>query len=164
MMRRMSKRLAVSMLVLAGGLAGCDSPPATPDGGGMCAPGTAGCACIDGTMCQGGLVCELGLCAGVDTIEIDVTDANARACEVVLVEEATEVLGVDFSAGSLGTHVHESPRTAVTFSRETDTAFAAGSVLVRRTEGASAALRLTRGRCFDRDGNVLAGEPLRLLE
>lgn len=163
-MHRQSHLLVLFGSVLLGlGLFGCDNPPPTPDGGGMCVEGTAGCACIDGTMCMAELVCETGLCRGVDSIEIDVTDANARSCEVVVVEEQTEVLGVDFSAGNRGTHVHESPRTAVTFTRETDTAFPAGSVLVRRSESPGASLTLRLARCFDRDGNVLGGEPLRLV-
>jgi hypothetical protein len=147
---------------LALAVAGCDGAPATPDAG--CTPGTAGCACLEGSICQGGLVCDLGICQGVDAIEIEVTDVNARSCEVVVEESGgAEVLGVDFTSGTLGTHVHESPRTAVTFTRQTDTAFEAGSVQVRRTEGAGT-LALRRARCFDRDGNVLSGEPLRLVQ
>jgi len=161
-------KFRVSMVfgaLLAVGASGCgDSNTEPPDAGGMCAPGQAGCACIDGTMCQGGLMCEMGLCRAVDAIEIEVTDVNARACEVVVIEEGAEVLGVDFADGTRGTNVHESPRTAVTFTRETDTAFAPGAVTVRRTDSAGAMLSLQRGRCFDREGNELAGSPLRLVE
>jgi hypothetical protein len=156
---------ARTILLLLGSiacLAACDGPAPMPDAG--CTPGSAGCACLEGEICTGSAVCEMGICRGVDTDEIEVTDVAARACEVVVQEQATEVLGVDFSAGTRGTHVHESPRTAVTFAREDDTAFPAGSVRLRRTEGTAGMLMLRRARCFDRDGNELAGEPLRLVE
>lgn len=157
-------RLTVPFLLLSCAAAtACDAPLVEPDGG-ACTAGREGCACIEGSLCQGGLVCEMGLCRGVDEIEVEVTDANARSCELVLVETETEVLGIDFSTGTIGTHVHESPRTAVTFTRNEDTPFGARSVIVRRTEGVGGSLAVRRARCFDRDGNALAGEPLRLVE
>jgi hypothetical protein len=89
-------KFRVSMVfgaLLAVGASGCgDSNTEPPDAGGMCAPGQAGCACIDGTMCQGGLMCEMGLCRAVDAIEIEVTDVNARACEVIVVEEGATLM------------------------------------------------------------------------
>jgi hypothetical protein len=156
----LSTAATIAILTAIAAATGCDGPAATPDAG--CSPGNAGCACIEGNLCQGGLTCDMGLCRGVVGIELIVDDAAARACEVVVVEEGTEVLGVDFSPGTTGTSIHEAPRTAITFHRDDDTAFAAGAITVRRTDGTAPSLSLRHARCFDRDGNALGGDPLRI--
>lgn len=139
----------------------CGEPEPSPDAG-TCAPGSAGCACLEGAMCADGLVCDNGLCRMVARAELTVTNPAARSCEVVLVEAGTEVLGVDFAEGNLGTHEREAPRTSVAFTRQSDTAFAGGSVTVRRSDGMGGSVTLTRARCFDKDGNALTGDTLRL--
>ena len=158
----LSRSLLAALALLA--VAGCgDDDADTPDAG-TCAPGSAGCACLEGSMCAMGLMCDTGLCRAVDVIALEVGDANARSCEVVIVEDRTQLLAVDFAAGTRGTFVREAPRTAVTFTRETDTAFDDRAITIRRTEAAGASLTLERGRCFDREGNAIAGSPLRVME
>lgn len=141
-------------------LAACDgAPPEEPDAG-RCTPGSAGCACLAESRCEGSLVCDMGLCRAASTRELVVRDARARSCEVVLVEGGTEVLGVEFGSGVRGTFIREAPRTALTFFRESDAAFATGAVRVLNTE-ALGSINLRRARCFDRDG-VELGEVLGL--
>ena len=154
-------RKSLVLCLFAALISACGDTAPPPDAG-VCAPGGAGCACLAGGLCGAGLVCDTGLCRAVSTSGLTVTNAAARSCEVVLVEAGTEVLGVDFADGTLGTQVHESPRTAVTFTRQTDTPFAAGAVTVRRTDGMGAAVTLSHARCFDREGNALPGDSLRL--
>jgi hypothetical protein len=156
----MTQLLRIAPLtLLALALAGCGGPAPEPDGG--CAAGTAGCACLEGDLCNGSLLCDTGICRDVDRRTVEIADANARSCEVVLVEDGTEVLGVEFAEGVVGTSVHEAPRTAVTFYRQDDTPFAAGAVTVLTSEGMGG-LTLSRARCFDRDGAALSGDPLRV--
>jgi hypothetical protein len=150
-------------IALAAATVGCGDDGGSPDAGGECVPGTAGCPCLEGSICQGGLVCDMGLCRAVASVEIDVGDPNARSCECVVVEQNADVLGVLFGEGTEGVHVRESPRTALTFTRRTDTPFPAGAVRVQRSEGMGT-LQLQRVRCFDREGNVLPGTPLRLAQ
>lgn len=140
-------------------LAGCDGPAPGPDGG--CTAGNAGCACLGGEPCNGSLVCDTGICRDVERRTIDVVDPSARSCELVLIEDGTEVLGIELGEGVVGTSVHEAPRTAITFIRSDDTPFASGAVTVLSTEGLG---RLTprRARCFDRDGAAISGDPLRI--
>ncbi len=164
----MSRLLPLSRSLLAAlalfAVAGCgDDDADTPDAG-SCAPGSAGCACLEGSMCAMGLMCDTGLCRAVDVITLDVGDANARSCEVVIVEDRTRLLAVDFAAGTRGTFVREAPRTAVTFTRETDTPFDDRAITIRRSEGTGASLTLQRGRCFDKNGNEIAGMTLRVVE
>lgn len=150
-------RTTACAALLAIAALGCDEPP--PDDG--CPPGTAGCACLEGNLCTGSLACDTGICRDVDRREVEVTDPSARSCELVLVEDGTEVLDVRFGEGVEGTSIHEAPRTAIAFYREGDAAFRSGAVTVTNTEG-TGRLTLTRARCFDRDGAELAGEPVRV--
>jgi hypothetical protein len=162
-MRTMSRfsQMMVSACLVGAVALGCGGKKKDRDAG-LCDPGTDGCACIEGSMCLGDLMCSDGLCAGFDAVGLTVSDQAARSCEVVLFEQSTEVLGVDFADGVQGTSVREAPRTAVTFHRMVDEAFAAGSVTVREATGAGGTVELRRVRCFDREGNALTGEPLRL--
>ncbi len=153
-----SLHVRISILLTAALAAGCAGAPSTPDGG-ACTAGTAGCACLPDDRCTGGLVCDTGLCRDADRRELVVRDGRARSCEVVLVENGTEVVGVDFGAGVRGTFIREAPRTAVTFLRDADAAFGAGAVTVRSTD-ALGTVGLRRGRCFDRDGAELGADAL----
>jgi hypothetical protein len=152
-------RITPFAALLALALAACDGPAPPPDAG--CTPGNAGCACLEGELCNGGLACDTGICRSVDRRTIDVVDESARSCELVLVEDGTEVLGIEAGENVVGTSIHEAPRTAITFYRSDDTAFAPGAITVLTTDGLG---RLTprRARCFDRDGAELTGDPLRI--
>lgn len=139
----------------------CDGGPVSPDGG-ACTPGAADCACLPTGDCHAGLTCDDGLCRRQEGVSLVVTDPAARSCEAIVVEDATEIFGVDFGDAVSGTHVREAPRTAVAFHRTTDVEFETGAATVRHASGGT--LRLRRARCFDRDGRPLDGEPLRLEE
>lgn len=141
-----------------------DAPPPRRDAGPMaCTPGREGCACLEGAMCMGDLMCDNGMCRGQTRSGLTVTDPMARSCELLLVELGGEVLGVDYGTGVRGTHLREAPRNALAFHRTTDSAFEATSVMVRMaTGGAPLTPRLEAVRCFDARGNPVAGDPVTL--
>lgn len=154
-------RTTCFLALLASAALGCDGPaPSDPDGG-SCTPGSAGCACREGELCDGDLVCDTGLCRGVDRHEIEIVDADARSCEVVLVANGIEIVGVEFSDGVVGTSISEPPRTALTFFRQDDSSFGRGAVTALTSRGMG---RITarRARCFDRHGAELSGAALRV--
>lgn len=150
--------LAAAALVCA---VGCDQAAQDIDAG-ACTPGAAECACLATGDCHAGLTCDDGLCRSQESVSLVVTDPAARSCEAIVVEDATEIFGVDFGEAVSGTHVREAPRTAVAFHRTADVQFETGTATVRHASGGTLSLR--RARCFDREGRPLEGEPLRLEE
>ncbi|MDH5490434.1 MAG: hypothetical protein OEY14_00525 [Myxococcales bacterium] len=141
---------------------GCGGDPAPTVDAGACELGAAGCACLEGAACAGDLLCNEGLCQASDRAALIVDDPEARSCEGVLLEDQTEVISAVFAAGVRGTLIRESPRSAITFHQTLDAPFEAGFASVRYTPGPGAALTLRRARCFDRQGDLLPGAPLRL--
>ena len=123
-----------------------------------CEPGTAGCACIDGSTCDDGLICVDGLCKGESSTGISVSDSDARSCEVLLVDNNAEVARVDFGENVKGTYVREAPRTAVTFLSLNNEAIGSGQIdvrFVKTQEGGN--FEVSSATCFDAQGQQLDG-------
>lgn len=139
--------------------AGCGDDGGGPDA--SCELGTEGCACNMGT-CGSGLACDEGMCVRVESSGISIDDANARSCELIVIESELEVINVQFGSGVEGTFVREAPRTAITFHRSDDSAFGSDAVSVQTTSDPGGSLSIRRPRCFDRDGAELSGDPLSL--
>jgi hypothetical protein len=75
---------------------GACGKPSTTEGANACSVGSAGCACAPELACDDGLVCDEGSCHGAAVVGLSISDPNARACEVLLVETGAHVLSVDF--------------------------------------------------------------------
>ena len=131
-----------------------------PSDAGASTPGASQSACTVAGDCSEGLTCDDGLCRAQHQARLSVADPLARSCEVIVLEEGTEVFGAEMGDGVRGTHVREAPRTAIAFYRDADAPFPSTPVLVNHSGGGSLGLR--RARCFDREGHPLTGDALRL--
>ena len=132
-------------------LSGCNCNPSN------CTPGAQACACVDGTTCNTGLVCGNDkLCVAPVAAGLQIPNAAARGCELVLTESAgTEVLAVTFKNGAKGSWIRQAPKVAVTVVSGGDTALA-GTVDLGLS-GPSAGLTVTKGSCVDVKGQRVDG-------
>jgi hypothetical protein len=141
------------------GTDGTDGPEGTDrerdTGTGDCALGSEGCACREGNACNDGLVCLEGICQEEDIVPVEVTDENARACEVLLLDNDARVIGVDFSDNVKGTFVIETPKTAVAFIAKEDVPFQEGDLVVRMADADAETAEVGKVVCFDGDGRPL---------
>ena len=120
-----------------------------------CAVGESGCPCDSRGECSDGSRCVGGQCAEPTTRPLRVSAPEARACEVLLVDAGERFAGVRFGGGTVGTQVREAPRTAVTFSRPSDTPLGRADVQLELVgEGPPPEVR--QSRCFGADGRELA--------
>lgn len=154
-----SRRALLALFVLVA--LGCDGPT-TPDAGPGCTPGSAGCACAEGDVCELGLVCTEGLCERTREATLTVTDPAARSCEILVIESGTEVRGALFPTGVEGTWIREAPRSAVVFHATADAPLPSTVATIAYTDEAGASLVSARGRCFDARGQLLSGAAPRL--
>ena len=149
---------SIAMSLLAGLLLmGCPTPA-------KCDPGADTCACKPDSSCNDGLVCNptSNTCGQGTLGGIQVGDAKARGCELLLTESAgTTVAAVAFKNGVVGTWVREAPRVAITFVAPKDEALPASSIDLNLT-GPAAGLALTRSSCVDGTGAALASSSVTL--
>ncbi len=134
---------AVCALFSLVALAACGTPSA-------CAPGADGCPCDAAGACGDGLVCAEGSCTAPAEVALSVP-AEARACEVLLLDGAGQVAGARFD-GMTGAEVREAPRTALSFAANGDAPLGA----VRVQVVGEGAFSIERSRCFDASGRELA--------
>ncbi len=141
---------ALLVVLLSSLLAGCACNP-------QCEPGALNCACKEASACNDALVCGGdNTCVAPTLATLQVTDANARGCELVLTEnEGTTVAAVTFKNGLEGTWVRQAPKVAVTFVAGGDSAVS-GQVELGLT-GPASGVSVSKTGCVDVRGQRLAG-------
>jgi hypothetical protein len=87
---------------------------------------------------------------------VTVSDANARACEVVLTEGTRDVTGVTFGAGVKGQWSRWAPRVAIAFTSTTDAPLGTAATLTLRVRAPEAKFPGQSVTCYDRAGAKLA--------
>ena len=117
-------RTAAAALLLIGGLLfGCG------DGRGDCLPGQRDCACSALGACSDGLDCHQNMCVRPQELTVQVLSQDARACEFVVVDGATELTSVRFDDSVRGASVRRGRRTAVTVISGEDSPIGTGVTL-----------------------------------
>lgn len=144
---------AVGAVAAVSVLAGCsDDKKEARD----CTPGTLDCTCAADSTCDAGLSCLGGICQSQQTANIEVSNAEVRACDLLLEEADGQVVGVDYDEALRGTHVRQAPQTAVSFVQRADAAIPPASVKVRYAGGTGTNVTLVKTSCFDAAGTALA--------
>ncbi len=124
--------------------------------GNPCTPGAKDCTCKEASVCDDGLVCGDNKCISPTMAGVQVSDANARGCEVLLTESAgNTVTEVTFSNGVQGAFVREAPRVAFSFVAPTDGRIPAAGVGVS-IAGAPTGIAVSKVSCVDSAGQKLA--------
>lgn len=124
--------------------------------GNPCTPGAKDCTCKEASVCDDGLVCGDNKCTSPTTAGVQVSDANARGCEVLLTESAgNTITDVTFSNGVQGAFVREAPRVAFSFVAPTDGRLPSGGVGVS-IAGAATGITVSKVSCVDSAGQKLA--------
>ncbi len=138
----------LTLMTLA--LAACDC-------GKPCAAGAKDCACKEASVCDDGLVCgEMNKCVAPTTVGVQVSDANARGCEVLLTEAAgSTVADVTFAKGVQGAFVREAPKVAFSFVAPADARLPAESIGVA-IAGPASGITVSKATCVDSAGQKLA--------
>lgn len=141
-------RLVVACLALVVSACDCGKP---------CTPGAKDCACKEASACDDGLLCgEMNKCVSPTTVAVQVSDANARGCEVLLTEAAgSTVADVTFTKGVQGAFVREAPKVAFSFVAPTDARLPAESIGVAIT-GPATGITVSKVSCVDSAGQKLA--------
>jgi len=146
----------ISRLCLA--LAASLSVACDDDGGdspaSMCEADPLHCTCSEEEPCPKGFTCEQSECVAENATGIIIGSADARACEVLLLEDSARVSGVDFSENVRGTFLRQAPRIAVSLTRRMDSSFEAADLTVRSV-GSNGGLSLAHAECFGERGVAL---------
>jgi hypothetical protein len=110
---------------------------------------------VDGATCNTGLVCGGdNLCVAPVAATVQIPDAAARGCELVLTEApGTEVVAVTFKNGAKGTWLRQAPKVAVTVVSGGDTALT-GAIDLGLT-GPASGLAVSKGGCVGVNGQRL---------
>ncbi|MBN1962714.1 MAG: hypothetical protein JW841_17420 [Deltaproteobacteria bacterium] len=141
-------------------LASCSSK------GKQCPEGTLNCPCKKNNICDLQLVCIANKCSA-NTAGLKITDANARACELVVHDQAGLINSVQFSDSILGSYLRRGANLAISFTARTDTALQPSDVAITYVSRAStqqtAAPTIITSHCFDRLGKTLPNVSLSLL-
>lgn len=126
--------------------------------GTTCTPGAKDCACKEANVCDEGLVCgDMNKCTSPTTVAVQVSDAKARGCEVLLTESAgSTVADVSFTKGVQGAFVREAPRVAFSFVAPANDRLPAEGVGVA-IAGPASGVTVTKATCVDSTGQKLAG-------
>ena len=143
----------VFFLLLAASACTCGNP---------CTPGAKDCTCKEANVCNDGLVCGDNKCISPTTAGVQVSDVNARGCEVLLTESTgNTVTDVTFSNGVQGAFVREAPRVAFSFVAPTDGRLPSGGVGVS-IAGAPTGITVSKVTCVDSAGQKLANATITL--
>ncbi len=164
----------------------------TPD----CPAGTFGCECLDGDVCNDGLVCFNAVCTNgddgnnanndppdagpdmdtdmpdtgpddnFDGLGLTVTGEDARACEVLITDAAEAIASVGFANNVEGRSQRRGQKLAVAFTAKDDEPLIEGDVSFVLKDGVENldGVTLSQARCFDRQGAVLQGTSLEVVD
>lgn len=140
---------------------GCGS-----DQGRSCPAGTPGCACGEDGSCDQGLVCVDDVCTGESRVGLSVSSAQARSCEVLLVEsgEGGEIVGVLADDAVKAAHVRRGKNSAVTFISNTDDRIGSGSVQLRVAGSEKGGVDVRKSSCADKEGKPIEAAEVTLIE
>lgn len=118
-----------------------------------CTPGSKDCTCKEASVCDDGLTCGEGnKCLAPMTVGVQVSDANARGCEVLLTESAgSTITEVTFSKGVQGVFVREAPRVAFSFVAPADARLPSDGLGVA-VAGPSSGITVSKVTCVDSGG------------
>ena len=118
-----------------------------------CAAGAKDCPCKEASVCDDALLCNgANTCVAPTTATVQVAEAAARGCEVVLTEsEGSQVASVSFKGGVQGAFVREAPRVAVTFVAGSDARIPGDGVEVALS-GPARGLTISKASCVDSAG------------
>lgn len=107
---------------------------------------------------KGGATGAAGADGGAPEVVFGVTvsDAKARACEVVLTEGTRDVTGVTFGDGVKGQWSRWAPRVAIAFTATTDAPLGTAATLKLRVRAPEASFPAQAVTCYDRAGAKLA--------
>jgi hypothetical protein len=86
---------------------------------------------------------------------VSVSDARARACEVVLTEGLREVSAISFASGVRGQWSRWAPRVAFAFTATADKPLGTVATLTLRIKGNEAQFPTQAATCYDRAGAKL---------
>lgn len=121
-----------------------------------CTPGSKDCACKEASVCDEGLACTESKCVAPMTVGVQVSDVNARGCEVLLTEAAgTIVSDITFAGGVQGAYVREPPKVAFSFVAPTDGRLPGNGVSVA-IAGDPTQVTISKVSCVDSAGQKLA--------
>lgn len=137
-------------------LAGCGCNP-------PCAPGAKDCACKEASVCDDGLTCGEGnKCLAPSAVGVQVSDPNARGCEVLLTEAAgSTVAEVSFSKGVKGVFFREAPRVAFSFVAPADARLPADGLAVA-IAGPASGVSVSKVTCVDSAGVRIPNATVRI--
>lgn len=124
-------------------------------GGDQCLPGQRDCTCSALGACNDGLDCHQNVCVRPQELTVQILSSEARACEFVVVDGATQLTSVRFDDSVRGASVRRGRRTAVTVISSEDRPIGSG-VSLGYLEG-DEPLTLEQTSCFDRQGESLGG-------
>ncbi len=121
-----------------------------------CPVGTFGCPC-DADTCQAGLECTSDTCQAAAGSGLVVTNADVRACDVLLEKAA----GVDvlYAATVLGVTARDEARLALSFSAKADAGFTAPVGALAGVGGSvqdATGVTVSKAVCYDRHGTAVA--------
>jgi hypothetical protein len=86
-----------------------------------------------------------------------VSDANARACDILLLEGKSRVDKIVFGADVKGTFIREAPRVAVSMVVTKDTGFPADALKVQVVGAAASDLQVKQVKCVNSKAEALQG-------
>lgn len=126
---------------------------------GDCSPGEMACGC-DAGICAEDTSCRDGLCRRDSVAHAVVSSAAARACDVVLVDAASEVVSVRFDAAIRGAYFRHTPRTGLSFIAREDAPFPDDGITIV-TEGVpgdgAPAFSVEQVTCYDGRPELVEG-------
>lgn len=121
-----------------------------------CTPGAKDCACKEANVCDEGLACSEAKCVAPTTAGVQVSDVNARGCELVLTESAGNIISdITFKSGVQGAYVREAPKVAVAFVAPADGRMPVDGIAVS-IAGDPAQVTPSKVSCVDGAGQKLS--------
>ena len=111
--------------------------------------------------------CDGGRSDDRPAVEINVSEPLARACDIVIEETGPKVDDVTFPDRVTGSFQHRSPRLAVSFFNNGNTAFKGYQVRVYLANtgdvGDAPDVKMVSTACFDREGNALENPDVEII-
>lgn len=128
-----------------------------------CVAGEVGCACLPAAPgCEEGAVCFSQRCAVPSEGVLEISAADARACELLVEETSAEVAGVVFEDSVQGRFMTRGAKTAIAFFSASDAPVQGGAVRLQTVDGEPSTLTVLEAECFDREGAAVPGASIRI--